>query len=285
MLAMDVRVLVIGTVIATMSGSATVGWIRADGYARQETRPTLYWPANLLDGRDASVWCIDGGPDAARRQRIRIGFKGQVEVDRVRIATGDSRTAAGFAENNRVVRLVFDDGRFRRTVNLTDERGLQDVQLSPPIRGRHVDVILTEVAGEGDLTCMTTVLFYEGRRALNGPWMGRSLKYDRDKARLLGVWATGPQGAPERFLSVFLDGTFRYSYTPHDPTVEGFSVTGAYRFVGGRLQLQIRGQWRPLDARRVEGRDELGEPFVHLEISDADPEIASMEGTWWEWRP
>lgn len=271
--------------VAGAQRRSMVGWILADTYSRQDTRPTLYWPGNLLDGSNSTVWCVDGGPRMARGQSIHVGFKGSVEVDRVSITTGDARSASNFAESNRVTSVVINDGRYRRTVSLADQRAQQTVQLSPPVRGHHVVITLQEIEGDEDLTCMTGMVFRnKDGRNLNGPWMGRHLKYDRNRSPLIGVWAGGMPAAPEQFLTLYLDGTYRYVYRPHDPAMENIDRSGSYRVAGGRLQLQFDGRWHSISFDRVSGQDEFGDSYLRLELSGADEGLEQMEGTWHAWQ-
>ena len=271
--------------VASASSRAGVGWVRAEDYANKSGQPALYWPGNLLDGNNSTVWCVDGGARGARRQGMRIGFKGSVHADKVTVVTGDARSENQFSSNNRVTRIVLNDGRYRRTVNLSDKRDRQEIQLSPPIRGHYVDLTIGAVAGSSNLTCMTGIIFHNADgRALNGSWMAGNLKYDRTLSPLLGVWAGGQLAAPERFLTLFVDGTYRYLYNPHDPASEPFDRRGSYRVSAGRLQLQMGGQWQSIRFNHVTGRDEFGEPYVRLELSDAPGPLEDMEGTWHEWR-
>lgn len=269
---------------AMASRDGLVGWIRADTYAEQSSRPNVYWPGNILDGRNATVWCVEGGPRAARGQSLRIGFKSSVEVERVAVTTGDNRSQEKFASSNRITKLTINDGRYRRTLDLADKRGRQLFQLSPPVRGRRATITIQGIEGEEDLTCLTGVVFQrEDGSALNGPFMRRHLAYDEHRSPLVGVWAHEQLAAPQRFLTLFLDGTYRYSYRPHDPIEDEVDLTGSYRVSEDSLRLRVDGSWRSVEYERVSGRDELGESFVRLELAEADEELEEMEGTWHVW--
>jgi hypothetical protein len=90
---------------------------------------------------------------------------------------------------------------------------------------------------------VTDIVFYSDGKALNGSWLTAKLKYDKQKAPLMGTWFGGYEGAPDKFLSFYFDGTFRYSYDPYDKdkyTPKEFS--GEYDVSGNRVTFEVGGK-------------------------------------------
>src|SRR5687768_4555988 len=85
---------------ASSSHAAPVGYATATGYYKKDTRPTLYQPLNLLDSREATSWC--SSTSDALSDELSFGFKDVVEVDEVRVYTGNGQTKEVFELFNRV---------------------------------------------------------------------------------------------------------------------------------------------------------------------------------------
>ena len=49
----------------------------------------------------------------------------------------------------------------------------------------------------------------------------------------------GSEGAPDRYLSFYFDGTYRFVHQPWDPMVKGKSWDGDYDLSGARLSLKV----------------------------------------------
>jgi hypothetical protein len=88
--------------------------------------------------------------------------------------------------------------------------------------------------------CITDVIFVSAGKALNGSYLGAKLKYDKHIAQVMGTWFSGYDEKPDRFLSFFFDGTFRYSYEPYDTDKnQPKAVVGEYDVSPGRMTFQI----------------------------------------------
>ncbi|HZH03029.1 MAG TPA: hypothetical protein VEY30_04530, partial [Myxococcaceae bacterium] len=90
--------------------------------------------------------------------------------------------------------------------------------------------------------CLTDLVFYSEGKPLNGPWLTPKLKYDKSQAGVLGTWYGGYEGAPDRFLSFFFDGTYRFTYEPLDSSAKRRTFSGTYDVTGSRLTLEIPGK-------------------------------------------
>ena len=144
-------------------------------------------------------------------------------IDEVRIYTGnnfDEDTFNEFAPRQE----ARDQGPDRRA-DLHRRRPARaaGVDLQPAARGRavHLEVLDQFPAEDPDSpVCVTDVVFYSDGKPLNGAWLTQKLKYDKQPRRVMGTWFAGYDGAPDRFLSFFFDGTFRYIYEPFDTRSE-----------------------------------------------------------------
>ena len=142
---------------------------------------------------------------------------------------------------------------------LADQRGLQAIQLRPALQGAQFTIEVLDQFPAEDLdapVCLTDVVFYSDGKPLNGPWLTQKLKYDPKRAPLLGTWFGGYEGAPDRYLSFFFDGTYRFVYAPYDQPEKEKIFSGAYQVAGSRLTLQLPGKGKVtvrMDAVRGEG--------------------------------
>lgn len=256
-----------------------VGWVRADGPAHGVSR-SLHWPGNLLDANPKTVFCVGGGARGASGRAFTIGFRGKGRITELEITTGDTRTRRRFAAHNRVKTLVLHEGDYKRELTLDDVAKPQTVKLSPPIRSDQVTFEITAVYGHSKTTCLADVVFRSGRHPLSGRWMARYLRYHRSTARVLGVWAAGPKGAPERFLSLYLDGTFRWAYSPNDPDQRGAHLRGRWRVRGRRLVLEARGRRHAVHLRLKRSEDDNGEPLREIVLGKARGLPKRLPGTY-----
>jgi hypothetical protein len=225
---------------AAALAQAPIGYAQATGYFKKDSRPTLYQPLHLLDGREATAWCTPTSDPLD--ERLTFGFKGSVKLDEVRIYTGNGFDESTFGEFSRARKLVIKGPTGAQTLNLADQRGQQAVALNPPLQGQQFTVEVLDTYPAPDLeapVCITDIVFYSDGKPLNGPWLTQKLKYDRSQAPLLGTWFAGSEGAPDRFLSFYFDGTYRFVYQPWDPAQKGMSVGGDYDGSGNRLNLEV----------------------------------------------
>src|SRR5262245_17393541 len=228
-------------------GGPPVGYATSDGYYKKESRPTLYQPLNLLDARELTVWCTRG-PDS-QEDPLRFGFKGVATVDEIRVYTGNGTDEDTFQEFSRAKKLSFRGPTKALTFTVADQRGLQSITLNPPLRGAQFTLEIQDQYPADDPespVCLTDVVFYSDGKPLNGPWLTPKLKFDKARATVLGTWFAGFQGAPERYLSFYFDGTYRFVYDPFEKKrgMKERVISGDYDVSGSRVVLQVPGKGR-----------------------------------------
>ncbi|MCE9668209.1 discoidin domain-containing protein [Myxococcus stipitatus] len=240
---------------APAASNSPPGYAQAADYLERDSRPERYAPSNLLDGRDTTAWCAAGDTPAP----VTIGFKDVVTVDEVRIYTGDGTDKAAYKAHARARKLTLTGLDTARSFKVEDKRGLQSVPLNPPLSGNRFTLEVVErFPGADDQApvCVTDLVFYSGGKALNGTWLAQRMKYDARLAPMLGTWFGGLEGAPDRFLSIFTDGTFRFAHEPLEGA-EPTTVTGSYTLSGTRLTLDVPKQGKAT-VRWVRASEEEG---------------------------
>jgi hypothetical protein len=236
--------------------SPQIGYAQATGYYKQDSRPTLYQPLNMLDGREITSWCSASADVFA--ETLTFGFKGVATIDEIRIYTGNGFDDRTFQEFGRAKKLVIRSISGAQTLTVSDRRGLQAVLLRPPMSGLEftMDIADQYPAEDPEMpVCITDVVFYSEGKALNGAWLTQKLKYDRNQSPILGTWFAGPEGAADRFLSFFFDGTYRFAYQPYDPEAKAHSFAGSYEASSSRLNLEIPGKGRSTVKLRRETKE------------------------------
>ncbi|HEY1088228.1 MAG TPA: hypothetical protein VGE37_11055 [Archangium sp.] len=221
-----------------------IGYAQATGYFKKDSRPTLYQPLNVLDGRDATAWCSTTSDPL--NELLTFGFNGPVRVEELRITTGNNFDPNTWNDFSRARKLVVKSGKQTQTVNVEDVRGAQSIPLNPPMLGSRFTIeILDHYPSEDPdaSVCVTDVVFVSEGKPLNGPWLTTKLKYDKSAAVVMGTWYAGFEGTPDRFLSLNFDGTFRYSYEPFDTTRNKEKVVqGTYDVSSSRLVFEVGGK-------------------------------------------
>jgi hypothetical protein len=233
-----------------------VGYAQASGYYKKDSRPTLYQPLNLLDAREATQWCTTSGDPL--EDTLTFGFKGIAKIDEIRVYTGNGFDEKTFAEFARAKKLSIKGPTSARTFTVADQRGLQVVPMDPPITGAQLTIEVLESYPPEDIdapVCITDIVFYSDGKPLNGPWLTPKLKFDRRKAVILGTWFAGYEGAPDRFLSFYFDGTYRVVFDPFDPQVKDRAWGGEYELTSSGVVLQIPNKGR-VTAKLKKGKAE-----------------------------
>jgi hypothetical protein len=224
------------------------GYAQASGYYKAASRPMLYQPLNLLDGRDLTAWCSPSADPL--NELLTFGFNGPITLDELRITTGNNFDEGTWKTFARARKLLIRVGKQSQMVELQDARGPQVVPLAAPLKGARFSIEVLDQYPADDPeqpVCLTDVVFVSGGKPLNGPWLTTRLKYDRARATLMGTWFGGYPGTPDRFLSFNFDGTVRWSFEPFDETrATPKVIEGRYELSAGRLQLQWEGRRRGL---------------------------------------
>ena len=226
------------------AGPAPVAYAQATGYFKKDSRPTLYQPLNMLDAREITAWCSTTGDPLA--DTVTFGFKGSAKIDEVRIYTGNGFDEQVFRDFGRARKVLLRAGKETRVINLEDHRGLQAFPVDPPLKSDELGLEVQDVfPAEEDPdvpVCLTDVVFYSDGKPLNGAWLTQKLKFDRDRAQLLGTWYAGEDKNPTYFLSFAFDDTYRMVFRPFEK--EASVYTGSYDASASRMSVDIPGKGR-----------------------------------------
>jgi hypothetical protein len=244
-----IRLSAVVCAVAALSAQAGngIGYAQATGYFKQDSRPTLYQPLNLLDARDATAWCSPTSDPL--NEILSFGFNGPIKLEELRINSGNNFDEKTWNEYGRARKVVIKSGQQSQTINVEDVRGMQTFQLNPPMLGTRftLEVLDHYPADENPdaSVCVTDVVFVAEGKPLNGAWLTTRLKFDKSQAVVMGTWYAGFEGTPDRFLHLNFDGTFRYSYEPFDTKRNQEKVVpGNYDVSASRLVFEIGGKKR-----------------------------------------
>jgi hypothetical protein len=230
--------------LATAASAGGVGYAKATGYFKKDSRPTLYQPLNLLDGKETTVWCSPSADPL--NEVLTFGFTTPTRIDEVRITTGNNFSEATWKEFARAQKLAFIMGKQTQIFTLDDERGPQLRVFDKPITTTRLSLEVRDQYASDDPdqpVCISDIVFISEGKPLNGAWMAPKLKYDKNLEALMGTWFAGYEGGPDRFLAFHFDGTFRYSFEPFDTTKNAPKVIeGRYDVQGGKLVLEVGGK-------------------------------------------
>ena len=270
-----IALLLAGTAPRAAGTAAPIGYAQATGYFKKDSRPTLYQPLNLLDAREITSWCSTGGDPLA--DTLFFGFKGVARIDEVRIYTGNGFDEQTFRDFNRARKIGIKAPGVSRTVTLEDHRGLQAFSLDPPLDTPELSFEVLDVYPAEDdpdvPVCLTDVVFYSNGKPLNGSWLTQKLKYDRDRAALLGTWFGGYEGAPDRYLSFYYDDTYRMAYEPYDDDAKKRVYSGGFDATSTRITIDVPGKGKiPLKFKRESKVDEKGAPYWLLTFEGNVPD-------------
>jgi hypothetical protein len=243
----------------------SVGWVRATGQLDAST-PGRYTPLNLLDGLPSTVWCSRDAD--ALSESVAFGFTEPVTLTRLDVTTGNAATSETFHAFSRVRKLLLRGPDATATVTLEDRLGPQSVQLAKPLRGKNFTLeVLDAFSAEDPLApaCLADVLPFSGTTALAGPLLRKRLAYQPGGSEVLGLWYGGPDGAPDRTLSFFLDGSWRM--LPEGSGAKGKPLSGTWWTKAGAVWLTVPGMGK-VDARPhlSTQKDASGKPVLTLTL-------------------
>lgn len=230
--------------IAAPASAGGIGYAQASGYLKKDSRPTLYQPLNLLDGRDATAWC--SATSDPLNELLSFGFNGEIRLDELRISPGNNFDANTWKEHSRPSKLIIRSGKWSQTLTLDDLRGSQSVKLKSPMQGSRftIEILDAHLAEDPDApVCLTDIIFVSEGRPLNGPWLTTKLKYEKWASRIMGTWYAGFEGTPDRFLALNFDGSFRFDYQPFDTSRNKEKIIeGTYDVGSARIVFEIGGK-------------------------------------------
>ena len=262
------------SLLAGTASAENLAYVRASSQLSRAKSPAAYHPINLLDDDPKTTWCegIDGMGEG---EEIRIFFKKPQKIDRLVIGPA---TTTG-----RRVRLVkITDGT--NTLRIPVDGQYVEQSFRPPMRGSKFAITIVEVgeANEGaalggDVACLADIMLFYKQKAFGGRAAPSSLRYDKKRDRILGRWAGEPLGAPEKFITFALDGSWSWLY---EPLMGGRKkrLSGEYRFRGNRLLMRKgeTGRWADVrfKHRAIEVTpDDIGAPRGDYEVINLNAAI------------
>jgi hypothetical protein len=250
---------------AAAHATPTVGWVRASGQLDAST-PSRYTPLNLLDGLVSTVWCSRNAD--ALSESLAFGFADPVTLTRLDVSTGNAATVETFHAFSRVRKLLLRGPEATATLTLEDRLGPQTVQLAQPMRGKNFSLeVLDSFAAEDPLTpaCLGDVLPFAGATPLAGTVLRKWLVYQPGRTEVLGLWYGGPDGAPDRTLTFFLDGTWRS--LPEGPSGRVKPLAGKWGTKAGAVWLTSPGTGKVEARPKVNVQtDATGRPLITLTL-------------------
>jgi hypothetical protein len=250
---------------APASASPSVGWVRASGQL-DASIPPRYTPLNLLDGIPSTAWCSRNADSLS--ESLSFGFAEPVTLTRLDVSTGNAATVESFHAFSRVRKLLLRGPEATATLTLEDRLGVQTVQLEKPMRGKNFFLeVLDSYSAEDPLApvCLGDVLPFAGTVALAGKGLRNRLVYQPGRTEVLGLWYAGPEGAPDRTLTFFLDGTWRS--LPEGPSGKGKPSSGKWWTKAGAVWLTIPGMGKVEARPKVDvQKDANGRALITLAL-------------------
>ncbi len=249
----------------------SVGWVRATGQLDSST-PGQYTPLNLLDGQPSTVWCTRDAD--ALSESLAFGFAEPVALTRLDVTTGNAASNETFHAFSRVRKLLLRGPDGTATLSVEDKLEAQTVQLAKPLHGKNFTLeVLDTYSAEDPLApaCLADVIPFAGATALAGPVLRTRLDYQPLKAAVLGLWYGGPEGAPDRTLTFFLDGSWR---SAPEGSGKGKPSSGKWWTKTGQLWLTLPGAGKVQAQPQVNvSKDAAGKPLLTLSLQGAVGEL------------
>jgi hypothetical protein len=246
----------LGVTLGWGRGAVVLAWLAVAGHAHADKSPPgplaylhtsgnengdapSTWGFNAVDGKPTTAWCTTSEPVG---QTLILGFARQETLTHISVVVGALSGDGLDKTHARVRELELNDGREKRNITLADQAGPQELTLSPPMAVWKLALVIREVyPGEGKTSaCLADVTLRNGPTVVTGDVMARQVRgVPRNKLMLTGPWLDEPS-APERFLTLSLDGTFSWVF---EPLMDGERTTikGEWDLLGNKLQLKPKG--------------------------------------------
>jgi hypothetical protein len=255
-----------------------LAYVRASSQLRRKATPADFHPINLLDDDPATVWC-EGSDSLGEGEEVYIFFKKPQKIDRIVVGPAAST-------GRLILTLRITDGDNVTRINLGDRYVEQN--FSPPMRGDKFVLSIvtvgepnTGVQLSDNTACLADAMLYFKDRPFGGKLTPSQLRYDKTRDRILGQWSGEPLGAPEKFITFAIDGTWTWQY---QPMMNGRSqrLFGEYRFRGNRLLMRKgeTGRWADVQFKyeQIPVGDDGGAPKADYEVISISPIIDKVLG-------
>jgi len=255
-----------------LAAAPAVGYVRASGWYERASNPAHYQPLNLVDGDLRTVWCSSGGDALA--ETISFGVGAPVGVDEVRIATGNQADTNAFHTFARPRKFVLrTDGR-ASTFSVADTEGMQTVKLDGPLQGQIFTLEVLDVEPAEDpaaSACISEVQLVSHGKPVPGPKKAL-LKWNPERARLVGTWYAGDEGNPDKSLSFFLDGTWQFRTAVYDEPTRPKTTTGTWALDRKGLSMKAPGSGKGRVTTEIETKaDAHGKGRTTLQLKGGVP--------------
>lgn len=215
-----------------------VAWLHTSSNLNGDAPST--WGFNAVDGKPTTAWCTASG---AVGQALTMGFVKPVTITHVSVIPGALKGDGLDKRRARVHELEMNDGRQKRTLTLEDEGKPQELQLEAAIKVSQLVFTVRSVfpgASEASPVCISEITLRNGDHEILGELVARQARgVTRPVLGLTGVWLDNPS-APERFLTLNLNGTFVWSYSPlleGDPA----RLVGKWDLSGRKISFKAKG--------------------------------------------
>ncbi len=241
-----------------LARAGDVMYARSDGAYMARENPSRYTALNVLDNDKTTAWCSAG---TGQNAEIEIVFSEATSIDRVDVANGNQMDANDFAAFGRVREIQLQSGEEVHSLKLEDKTGLQTFRFDPTIYSDRL-LLKMKAAYRGKKerhVCLTDMVFYAGKKIIQGKDLGRHVRARSDALPYLDTWVSGPGDAREKELVFGVRGDFRFRWVPADPDQPTVNLKGAWRLSENELQVkpEKEKQWIGVkvkrdDAERVE---------------------------------
>lgn len=238
------------------AGAAEVCYARSNGSFMKDDKPGRYDALNILDDDKRTAWCSAGTGEGAR---ITVVFSEKVDIDRMVVFTGNQENNQAYALFSRVKEMRLRESDMTHSVSLEDKRGAQTLDFDPPISTRRLSLELQAgYRGKSKRhSCISDVIFYKGKRPLNGKKLKPFIIRSRRFFGFLDTWVSGPEYAKNRELVFGIKKTYTFAYVPNDPMEQAVRLTGVFRMKKGQPELKIKKTWVPVKVRQDDAGDIL----------------------------
>ena len=253
-----------------LAAAPSVGYVQATGWAERSTAPARFQPLNLVDGDTHTAWCSAGGD--AQADPITVGFPANVVIDEVKVATGNQAGAAAFHEYARAKKFILRTEGRAATFSVADTEGVQTVKLDTPVQGTNFALEVVDVEPGEDPAmpgCVSELQFLSHGRAFAAP-AKKLLRWSPERAALYGTWYAGDEGAPDKSLAFFVDGTWTYRSVPPNEPTRSRTLTGQWGIEKNGLWMKAPSSARGrVQVTRETQPDARGKPRTILKLSGA----------------
>jgi hypothetical protein len=264
--------------LAGASSAAEVFYARSNGSLESGEKPGRYGALNILDDNHATAWCSAGTGEGSR---IVIVFSEKVDIDRMDVFTGNQASKKTYAAFSRVREMQLRESEMTHSVRLADKNGSQSLSFDPAISTRRLTLELQAgFRGKSKRhSCISDIIFYSGRRALNGKKLKPFIANSTAFIDFLDTWISGPEYGKNRELVLGIKKTYTFAYVPSDPMEQAVNLKGDFRIKNGALELKVKKSWIPVKVRR----DDIGKA-LKIKIEEGNEVPRGMSGVFTRFR-